>query len=415
MIGIKETVKFFDTNALLENINSIEGKIYLSSVTLQELENIKVSGRKDEGVKFAARTATRWLSENEDRYECIIVEDKHYKLLKKLKLDDSPDNLIMACAYLYDKNCTFVTNDMCCYNVAKSVFKLKVEKTKELFKDDTYSGYEEVSLHKDDLKSFEESLENDDYGLLMNQYLIIQNKENDDTLGAYKWKGEEEGFKKVSNARFFSQALGQVNSKEAYQACVFDSMMNNKITMVKGKAGSGKSLLSLAFLFNRLDKHAIDKIIIFCNTTKARGAEQLGYYKGTQTEKLLQSSIGAFLTSKLGSEIGVERLIDEGTLMLLPMSDIRGFDTTGMKAGIYITESQNTSIDLMKLALQRIGEDSICIIDGDYTSQVDDYMYRGANNGMKRVSEVFRGQDLYGEVELKNIYRSRIADIADGM
>lgn len=80
-----------------------------------------------------------------------------------------------------------------------------------------------------------------------------------------------------------------------------------------------------------------------------------------------------------------------------------------------ISYTQNTSVDLMKLALQRIGEDSICIIDGDYTSQVDSYMYQGGNNGMKRISEVFRGQEFYGEVELKNIYRSKIAEIADEM
>lgn len=69
----------------------------------------------------------------------------------------------------------------------------------------------------------------------------------------------------------------------------------------------------------------------------------------------------------------------------------------------------------MKLALQRIGEDSICIIDGDYDTQVDLSQYAGMNNGMRRASEVFRGQDLYGEVELKNIYRARIADIAERM
>jgi predicted ribonuclease YlaK len=49
----------------------------------------------------------------------------------------------------------------------------------------------------------------------------------------------------------------------------------------------------------------------------------------------------------------------------LPLSDIRGYDTTGMKAGIYITEAQNLDRSLMKLALQRVGEDCICIIDGD--------------------------------------------------
>lgn len=414
MLGRKSSIKFYDTNSLLEDINNIEGKIYLSSVTLHELENIKTSGRKDEVVKYAARVATKWISENEDKYECVIVENKHYKLLKKLKLDESPDNLIIACAYLLDKHCTFVTNDMCCYNIAKQVFKLNVDSPKSHIKEDNYTGYMEISMTKNEFKEFEKEVEYENYGLLYNQYLIVKDSESDDTLGAFKWKGDD-GFKKVTNARFYSNNLGQVNAREAYQSCVFDSMMNNKITMVKGKAGSGKSLLSMAFLFNRLDKHAIDKIIIFCNTTKARGAEELGYYKGTQTEKLLQSSIGSFLVSKLGDAMEVERLIMDGKLLLLPMSDIRGFDTTGMRAGIYITEAQNTSVDLMKLALQRIGEDSICIIDGDYTSQVDSYMYQGGNNGMKRISEVFRGQEFYGEVELKNIYRSKIAEIADEM
>lgn len=50
---------------------------------------------------------------------------------------------------------------------------------------------------------------------------------------------------------------------------------------------------------------------------------------------------------------------------MLPMSDVRGYDTSGMNAGIYITEAQNMDISLMKLALQRIGEDSLVIIDGD--------------------------------------------------
>ena len=69
----------------------------------------------------------------------------------------------------------------------------------------------------------------------------------------------------------------------------------------------------------------------------------------------------------------------------------------------------------MKLALQRISEDSICIIEGDVDAQVDMKQYDGSKNGMRRLSEVFRGQEFYGEVELKNIYRSEIAKIAELM
>ena len=71
------------------------------------------------------------------------------------------------------------------------------------------------------------------------------------------------------------------------------------------------------------------------------------------------------LSSKFGGREEVERLIAEGKLVLLPFSDIRGYDTSGMNAGIYISEAQNLNRTLMKLALQRIGEDCICIIDGD--------------------------------------------------
>jgi len=94
---------------------------------------------------------------------------------------------------------------------------------------------------------------------------------------------------------------------------------------------------------------------------------------------------------------------------------LRGFDSSGMNCAVYITESQNMSIDMLKLCMQRIGEDGICIIDGDSETQVDNRLYEGSNNGMRRLSEVFRGQDLYGEVELNECYRSRIAKIAEEM
>ncbi len=119
--------------------------------------------------------------------------------------------------------------------------------------------------------------------------------------------------------------------------------------------------------------------------------------------------------SKLGDRAQVERMISEGTLILLPMSDIRGFDTSGLNAGVYITEAQNLNVELMKLALQRIGDDSICILDGDSETQVDLNIYAGANNGMRRVSEVFKGQDFYGEVTLPICHRSKIASLAEKM
>lgn len=201
-------------------------------------------------------------------------------------------------------------------------------------------------------------------------------------------------------------------NNDVYQQFLFDSLRNNKITATRGPAGAGKSLVSLAYLFECLEKGKIDKIVVFCNPVATVNSARLGFYPGSRDEKLLDSQIGNMLGSKFGGRLAVEGLIARDKLELLPLSDIRGYDTSGMRAGIYVTEAQNLDRTLMKLALQRIGEDCICILDGDDESQVDLAAYSGKNNGLKRVSQVFRGKDIYGEVKLQNIHRSEIAKIA---
>lgn len=67
----------------------------------------------------------------------------------------------------------------------------------------------------------------------------------------------------------------------------------------------------------------------------------------------------------------------------------------------------------MKLALQRIGEDSICILDGDSETQVDMSQYAGRNNGLRRVAQVFKDDEIFGTITLQHIYRSHIAELAE--
>lgn len=230
-----------------------------------------------------------------------------------------------------------------------------------------------------------------------------------------KWTGETHIPIAYSNLESYHFGKVKPFKDDPYQAIAIDSFLKNKITLIKGPAGTGKSYLSLGYLFYLLDNHKIDKIIVFCNTVATKGAARLGFYPGTRDEKLLDSQIGNFLASKLGDRSAVEQLIQQERLVLLPMSDVRGYDTNGMRAGVYITEAQNLDISLMKLALQRIGEDGICIIDGDQKTQVDDVSFEGNNNGMRRLSKVFRGSNLYGEVQLKQIHRSRLAALAESM
>lgn len=410
--------KFLDTCAILElQQDAFQSKFLLSSITLSELESIKTSGTKDEEIKWAARRVLHLLEQNEDLYEIIPYDNNIIEpIIKEKGLIQNNDSRIIASAFDYynlNGGIEFVTSDMACKAVAKSI-GLPTSFALTDYSDDNYLGYKEIQMTDNELADFYEHIliNNENlFQLKNNEYLLIIDKSNN-IIDKYKWFIDK--YIKIPFCRAESRMFGKITPKDrdAYQQIALDSLANNQITMLRGPAGSGKSYLAFGHMFSLLEKGKIDKIIIFCNTVATKGSAKLGFYPGSRTEKLLDSQIGNLLESKLGDRIAVERLIDDGNLVLLPMSDIRGYDTTGMNAAIYISEAQNLDIELMRLALQRIGEDSICIIDGDDRTQVDMAMYAGSHNGMKRVSEVFRGAEFYGEVTLRNIHRSKIAALA---
>ena len=136
-------------------------------------------------------------------------------------------------------------------------------------------------------------------------------------------------------------------------------------------------------------------------------------YPGSTNEKLLSSQVGNILTSKIGDLSEVNRLIDSGQLVLIPAADLRGYETPA-HSGVYIMEGQNYDTVLMRMLLQRIGNDCQVIIDGDREEQTDLDIYEN-DNGMKKVSQVFRGEKIFGQVDLQKIERDEIARIAERM
>ena len=414
-------VFFYDTCSLLNELHSAfeNDFFYISSVTLEELENIKTSSSKDQDIKYRARQLLHLLFENKDKYKVVIFQKEWETAISNFSyLSDNNDSKIIYSAFITDTetafDLVFKTDDLCCAALAKQI-GLTVETTYEQMKLDNYTGFIEKTISNEELVAFysKSNLETENhFNLLENQYLIVKD-ENGKIADSFKWKNGN--YEQVLFPVLKTDMFGMIKPKDEYQKLAIDSLLSNKITVLRGPAGSGKSYLSFAALFQKLEKHEIDKIIIFCNTVATANSAKLGFYPGSRNEKLLDSQIGNFLSSKLGDSVAVERFIAEGKLALLPMSDIRGYDTTGMKAGIYITEAQNLDIELMRLALQRVGEDSICILDGDDQAQVDLSIYGGTNNGLRRVSEIFRGADFYGEVTLQKIHRSRIAELAQLM
>lgn len=412
---------FYDTCSLLNNYKQIFKDVpferfYISNITFKELENIKTSGYKDNNIKYRAKKVAQLLLDYIGMYDVVNYQkdwdDTYIESNPLLFLND--DNRIIISALIQeekDPDLIFVTDDINAINTARS---LGLSVLKPQHHDKGYTGYKTLTAFSEDelTNLYDDIFNGSTFDLIENQYLLL-NQDNKIVDSYVLRDGKLERITQYYT--FSSKVFGDIKPLDKYQLIAMDSMLNNQVTMIRGGGGCGKSLLALSYLFNILEKGVIDRIIIFCNTVATAGSAKLGYYPGTREEKLLDSQIGNFLSSKLGDRHQVERMIDEGNLVLLPLSDIRGYDTTDMNAGIYITEAQNMDISMLKLALQRTGENTKFIIEGDPEAQVDLPQYAGDNNGMRRMSKVFRGKHLYGEVTLPIIHRSEIAEIAEGM
>ena len=277
-----------------------------------------------------------------------------------------------------------------------------------------YSGVITLDLNEQELANFyENKILNVD--LLNNQYILIKHK--DEIIDKYKYFNGV--FISIKNKTIKTKFFGTLKAKDIYQQCLINALLNKyndngNIVSAKGKPGSGKSLFCLSYCMYALENGLADKIVIINNCLVAKNSAKLGFYPGLPIEKLLYSQIGNMLGSKLGDKDKIMELIKDNKLEVLPIGDIRGYET-GERNILYVTEAQNFDVYLMKLLLQRVSDKTKVLLDGDLETQVDLHSFEGKNNGMRRVSEVFRGKEIYSEIELKNIYRSKIAEIADEM
>lgn len=272
--------KFYDTCSLLNCISDLVDKeehFVISSITLEELENIKTSIKKDADTKFKARKTTRLL-ENYPHYEVQIYNTLMDETILFHNLCLNNDSKILVCADTYQKKSQeeiiFVTDDLNLNLLAQTIFKFKTSKS---LKGEVYNGYVEKYLKKEEVANFYCNLNEKVWDDIQpNQYLILYFKDNNHLVDVFKWTGEK--YEPLKYSKFHSSWFGEIKPKsyDPYQRCLADSFSNNQITLVRGPAGSGKSILSLGYLASLIDNGQLDKIIIFCNTVATRDAAKLG-------------------------------------------------------------------------------------------------------------------------------------------
>jgi phosphate starvation-inducible PhoH-like protein len=152
-----------------------------------------------------------------------------------------------------------------------------------------------------------------------------------------------------------------------------------------GPAGTGKTYLAVACAVAALETQRVMRILLVRPAVEA--GEKLGFLPGDLAQKI--DPYLRPLYDALYEMMGVERVhkyIERNVIEVAPLAYMRG--RTLNNAFIILDESQNTTVEQMKMFLTRIGFGSTAVITGDIT-QID--LPRGARSGLIDVMTVLDG------------------------
>lgn len=404
---------FLDTNALLNlQEEAFKEPFVISQKTLEEIENIKTSSKKDGEVKYNARKIAHLLDKHFGEYEVVADSSDIREILKDMELEETPDNVILACADFYNSNVYPVivcTDDLNCKFISKNIFKLQTKGVNEinLVKNiDEYTGFEDVTLNDKEMSYFYLHTNENLYDLIKNQYLIIH-KSDGEIVDYRKWNGSE--YSPISYKQITNKFLGKVKPKNPHQVIAFDMLQNKDetIKVISGKFGSGKDFIMIANALKLIDEGKFDKLLYIRNAVGVKDANDIGFLPGDKMEKLLPYAMP--LADHLGGETGLEMKIMEGIVEVEHLGFIRGRDIKNTI--IYVSEAENLTKEHVQLLIGRVGEGSALWMNGDF-KQTDSPLFR-MNNGLMSAVQKLAGHEKFGYVQLQKTERSETAAMAD--
>ena len=398
MVSPISKVCFYDTNAVLKLKEKIfENKCMISSVTLQELEHIKVSGRKSEEVKYNARKALHILDENPDKYTAVVFTTAMENYINEKLIEVTPDSKIVATA-AFSKNMisqeddfVFVTNDLACKVIAQKIFNLPVESVDEENGNEIYKGYQVIHGNTEKINSIMADIDYSKW--YTNEYLIIENTD-DGTSKEMRFDGTSFVPLKLPSSRF-------IKGKNSLQRCALDIMNNQDITIaaILGGYGSGKTFLSMQMaLYNVQEKGRASKIL---GVREVVGeGKEIGYLPGDVEDK-----VGRFfeplIQSLNGGEFELQGLKMSGVLDTNVPFFMKG--TTYNNTIILCDEAEDLSESQIRLIGTRLGQDSKIYLAGDYKQSL---LTKTVNNPLVKMCNEFKGNEKFACIYLGEDVRS---------
>jgi phosphate starvation-inducible PhoH-like protein len=206
---------------------------------------------------------------------------------------------------------------------------------------------------------------------------------------------------------------GVVKTRNENQQAYVQNIITSDVSFGVGVAGTGKTYLAVACAVDALERQEVRRILLTRPAVEA--GEKLGFLPGDISQKIdpyLRPLYDA-LFEMLGFE-KVEKLIERNVIEVAPLAYMRG--RTLNDAFVILDESQNTTVEQMKMFLTRIGFNSRAVITGDIT-QVD--LPRHQMSGLRHAIEVLQNIDgiSFNFFQAKDVVRhpvvARIVDAYD--
>jgi len=143
-------------------------------------------------------------------------------------------------------------------------------------------------------------------------------------------------------------------------------ILENPIVVLKGMAGSGKTLVAVQSALDMLFSKEVEKIVI---TRPTVAKEEIGFLPGDLREKMDPWLAPVYHNLyALYSKEKIDKELESGRIEIVPFAFMRG--RTFINSFVIVDEAQNVTHEQMETVLGRLGKGSKMVICGDL-AQID--------------------------------------------
>jgi len=203
--------------------------------------------------------------------------------------------------------------------------------------------------------------------------------------------------KQPKNSIKFNITLSEEQKKAKEQ------IIKHAYNFVVGKAGSGKTLLAVQIALDMYFKRQYNKVVI---TRPTVSTEDNGFLPGTEKEKLEPwlVPIMSNMRKVYNKPEKLKTMVDSEEIELVSLTHFRG--RTFDNAVVIVDEFQNLTKAQLRMALGRLGKDSIMVFCGD-NQQVDlGDVFKSAIDDVHKIKD---SEHVY-KVILEDNHRHRAID-----